>query len=239
MVRVRGVQGTDLADAYVAGTRAARPTATRHVRTVAGLAVQRLQWTESGTATDQHVVAIGDLAYVIGGPGNQTAAANNTIAWLARPRLDLLLPETIGAKPMQRTSLPASAIPTGGDTCSVICPGEIQALSQVTGVPVEDIDLAFAIGQDRPGVLVVAFRIPGASDRQLIEARVSGFSKPWDRGTQTIGGKKVTWVLHDPFPNSGQNEYLYARNGVVYSIRPYADDGHPNPLVVEAIQKLP
>jgi hypothetical protein len=242
-LRIRGVAGDDLAAAWVASAAAAHPEMTSTTRTVDGVTVRRLHSTGSG-AIEEQVVVVGDVVFVLGGSVDPTIAPglakalDGPIGWLVRPRLEQLLPDTIAGKPIQRFSLPASAIPTGGDICSYVCPGEIPALSKATRVPVERMDIGIAVAPDAPGAFVVAFRVPGASDRQLVEAR-AGLGEPFGRGTQKIGGKVVTWVAHDPFPNSSQNEYLYAKDHVLYSIRPMSDDGHPNASVVEAIGKLP
>ena len=43
-----------------------------------------------------------------------------------------------------------------------------------------------------------------------------------------IGGKTVTWVAYEPFPDSAfEREYLYAKDHVLYSIRLEVDDGPP------------
>jgi len=242
-LRIHGVAGEDLAAAWIASAAAAHPEAERTTRKVEGATVRRLHSTGSGGIEEQ-VVVVDDVVFVLGGSGDPTfapdlaKALDGPIGWLVRPRLEQLLPDTIAGKPVQRFSLPASAIPTGGDICSYVCPGEIPALSKATRVPVERMDLGIAVAPDAPGALVIAFRVPGASDRQLLEARAS-LGDPFSRGTQKIGGKVVTWVAHDPFPNSSQNEYLYAKDHVLYSIRPMSDDGHPNASVVEAIRKLP
>lgn len=245
-LRIRDVSGRDLAAAWLAAIKSAHPGAKSVTHEVEGAAVQRVTWADPGTfAAVEEVLATDDVVFVITAFGDDAAGAEwkaaitSLVGWMIRPRLELQLPETIGGKPVQRFSVPSVNVATGGDTCSFVCPLELPNLAKATHVALARLDLAVAISQDPPGVVVVAFRVPGATDKQLIEARVSGFAKPIDRGTQAIGGKTITWVLHDPFPHSGQNEYLYAKNHILFSLRPYADDGHPNAFVVEAIRQLP
>jgi hypothetical protein len=126
--------------------------------------------------------------------------------------------------------------------CSMVCPGEGDALARNVGVPVEQIDFAYATSQTA-GVLVIAFRVPGASSSELLSARIASFRKgepPFGREKRVIGGKTVTWVAYSPFPDSAfEREYLYAKDHVLYSIRLAVDDGPPSASVAEAIAALP
>ena len=242
-LRIRGVAGEDLAAAWVASAAAAHPEAASTTHKIEGATVRRLHSTGSAGIEEQ-VVVLGDVVFVLGGSGDATAAPDlakaldGPIGWLVRPRLEQLLPDTIAGQPVQRFSLPASAIPTGGDICSYVCPGEIPALSKATRVPVERMDLGNRGRPGHPGRDRDRVPRPG-SIGSAAHRGPRRLGEPFGRGTQKIGGKVVTWVAHDPFPNSSQNEYLYAKDHVLYSIRPMSDDGHPNASVVEAIRKLP
>ena len=70
-----------------------------------------------------------------------------------------------------------------------------------------------------PGVLVIAFRVPGASNSELLSARIASFRQgepPFGREKRAIGGKSVTWVAYSPFPDSVfEREYLYAKDHVL------------------------
>src|SRR4051794_1959667 len=240
-IRIRGVPAATLADALAEAFGQVEPGSVSSSRTVDGVRVVRLRWS-STTPRDVHLVAIGDIVFGFAGVPERQGDVDATIGFLRRPRLDSLLPQTIGGRPTQRASLPASAVGTGGDICSFVCPGEPNALAAKVGVPIGQIDLAYAAATQAPGALVIAFRVPGVSNAKLISARIAARAPgvtPWGREDRRIGGKSVTWIAWDPFPNSSQNEYLYAHDHVLYSIRPPSDDGPPNAAVVEAIRALP
>src|SRR3954447_8025017 len=120
-MRVRGVAASSLADAFLDVVRQVEPGSARSSRTVDGITVVRLRW--SSTAPhDLHVAAIDEIVYGFTGEPSRQADVDATIAFMRRPRLDDLLPATIGGNRTERASLPASAIPTGGDMCVLICP---------------------------------------------------------------------------------------------------------------------
>jgi hypothetical protein len=236
-MRIRGVAATSVADAFVEVVRQVEPGSVRSSRTVDGITVVRLRWSAT-TPHDLHVAVIDDIVYGFSGDPKRQADVDATIAFMRRPRLDDLLPATIGGQPTMRASLPASAIPTAGDMCSVVCPLEAPNLAKALKVPINDIDLGYAVATS-PGVYVLAFRVPGASNAGLIHARIESYGDAFGAEVRRIGGKSVTWSAPDPFPDSSQHEYLYAHDQVLFSIRPAKDDGPPNAAVIEAIKALP
>jgi hypothetical protein len=237
-LRIRGVDPTDLAGMFAAAYASTSPGATVTTRTVGGTTVRRLRWS-GDAARDVHVVVLDQLVYVFAGPIDRQTEVDAAIGFMRRPRLDLLLPATIAGKAVQRFTLPGSAIPTGGDMCSFVCPGELQGLASELGVKVGQIDVAFAASSELPGAAIVAFRVPGASAARLASARIASTGTAFGREDRTIGGKKVTLAANDPYPESSRNEYVYAKDDVVYSIRPVVFDGPPTDAVVESIRALP
>jgi hypothetical protein len=240
-MRVRDVPPEKLADAFVAAGKEIDPGMQVATRTVADTTIRRLRDPAGSGRQDVHVAVLRGVVFAFSGPTDQQANVDATVAFMRRPPLEQLLPRMIHGQPTQRASLPASGLLRGGDMCSFVCPGEGDALARSVGVAIEQIDFAYAASQT-PGVLVIAFRVPGASDAKLIQARIAAGSlgsMSYGAEDRRIGGKAVTWVAHDPFPDSSQNEYLYAHDHVLYSIRPAKDDGPPNADVVEAIQALP
>ena len=241
-MRVRGVSPEQLAEAWVAASKEIDPGVRVATRTVAHTTVQRLRYPAGSGRQDVHLAVLRGVVFAFSGPADQQANVDATIAFMRRPALDQLLPGMIGGQPTQRVSSPASGLIRGGDMCSFVCPGEGDALARNVGVPVEQIDFAYAASQTA-GVLVIAFRVPGASSSELLSARIASFRQgepPFGREKRVIGGKTVTWVAYSPFPDSVfEREYLYARDHVLYSIRPAVDEGPPSASVVEAIAALP
>jgi hypothetical protein len=241
-LRVRGVDPERLADAYVAAAKELDPGAQVAARTVAGTNVRRVRFPAASARPDLHVAVLRGVVFAFSGPADQQANIDATIAFMRRPALDALLPATIGGQATQRGAMPASGLLRGGDMCSFVCPGEGDAFAKTLKIPVEQIDFAYASSQPA-GVLVLAFRAPGASNAKLVAARIAAFRQgeaPFGREDRRIGGKTVTWVAYSPFPdNPYEREYLYARDHVLYSIRLAVDDGPPSAAVIEAIAALP
>jgi len=239
-IRIRGVSSGALAAALIEVAGEVEPGSTVTTRTVDGVRITRLRWS-SGIAHDLHVAAIDDLVFAFAGTPNRQGDVDATIAFMRRPRLEELLPATIAGHPTIRASVPGSSIPTGGDICFFVCPLEVPNLAKALRVPVTQIDVAYAVLMEPPGVFVLAFRVPTVSDTKLVTARIQSYptGAAFGQEIRRIGGKSVTWAAPDSFPDSSQHEYLYAHDHVLYSIRPANDEGPPNSGVVEAIAALP
>ena len=141
------------------------------------------------------------------------------------PDLEALLPSELRGIAMQRLSLPGSAVGTGGDMCSVVCPGEPHALAEALGVDVDQIDLAFALPDsalaDFPRVGIVAYRVRGVATERLIPARLASMQREEfpDMSTElTVAGKPVTWATYSLLPNPTTMEYLYAHDDVLFRV---------------------
>jgi hypothetical protein len=161
-----------------------------------------------------------------------------------KPRLEEVLPAALDGRPLERFSAPAAAFDTGGDVCSLICPAEVGNLAKALGVMVADMDVAGAYVREAPAVVLLAFRIPGQKPDALIEGRIQASGRADEPqvvpAKVTIGGKSVTWVNYSLFDNDYEREYLYAVDGILFSIRPAPADGvTPDPFVKEAISALP
>jgi hypothetical protein len=239
-LRVLGVAPERVADEFVAAGKDLDPGVRVVTRTVTGATVRRLRWPAGSGRTDTDVVVLRGVVFAFAGPADQQANVDATIAFMRRPPLEALLPATIDGQAVQRGSMPASGLIRGGDMCSFVCPGEGDAFATAIEVPVEQIDFAYATSQ--AGALVIAFRVPGASNAKLVAARIASFRKgkpPFGREDRKIGGKTVTWVSYSGFDSAFEREYLYASGHVLYSIRPAVDDGPPPAAVSEAIAALP
>src|SRR4249919_2867120 len=136
-----------------------------------------------------------------------------------------MLPSVVRGIPLTRFSVPASSFATGGDTCSVLCPGEPERLAALTGVSVDDIHVAFAYPARttdlRVGVL--AIRLPGVATEKLVDVRIreggsvgSSSDLPADARSIAVGARTVTHVLYPPFYDHGQGEYLLATDDVLF-----------------------
>jgi glycine cleavage system aminomethyltransferase T len=128
--------------------------------------------------------------------------------------------------------------------CSMVCPGEPHRLAKELGVGVEKVDLAAAYLEQPPGIAIVAMRVEGAKADALIEARINSSGRDpnpfFARKELTIGGKTVTWVRVGPFDSALDVELLYAKDDVLYIVRPAPAAGEaPDPIVEEAFRALP
>jgi len=126
----------------------------------------------------------------------------------------------------------------------LICPAEVGNLAKALGVTVADMDVAGAYVREAPAVVVLAFRIPGQKPDALVEGRIRASGRADEPqvvpAKVKIGDKTVTWVNYSLFDNDYEREYLYAIDGILFSIRPAPADGMtPEPLVEKAIAALP
>jgi len=161
--------------------------------------------------------------------------------------LEAMLPVELDGIPLLRSSLSASDFPASGDMCLNICPGEPQDLAAALGVDIDSVDLAIAYTDvdEPPGVLIVAFRFPGARTEQLIPARTLAMADPnWPGVFEnlTLGGKSVTWASYSVFPSAGTMEYLCAVGDVLFRLNDAVEFSGPEdvpPLTLHAIEALP
>jgi len=90
------------------------------------------------------------------------------------PALEAMLPASVRSVAMTRFSAPAAQFDIGGDMCWVLCPGEPSRLSELSGVAVDDMVVAFAFPDPattlRVGVL--AIRLPGVATDELVDIRI-------------------------------------------------------------------
>jgi hypothetical protein len=86
--------------------------------------------------------------------------------------------------------------------------------------------------------MIVAMRVPGATDVRLIDARIAQVDRSSDpafaRAATTIGGRPVTWVRYGPFPSPDQRELLYAHDGILFIVHP-APESPNEPASAEVV----
>ena len=164
--------------------------------------------------------------------------------------LEAMLPASIRGLPLARLSAPASMYDTGGDICSVFCPGHADKLAQLSGVALADIVVAFAYPDpsNGPRVGILAIRLPGVPTGDLVGIRIregglvgSTSDLPADVRHLDVGGHTVTRVLYPPFYQEEQGEYLLATDDVlfvVYGDPPTASGDIPEDVRL-AIEALP
>ena len=244
-VRVDGVGGDELEDAAVkalfgihAGTEAPSD--------VSGRPVRLLTFEDDGPfpVDSARVFSDGDVVFIVNASKDYDAVALETLKWTFKPRLEEVLPASLDGRQLERFSAPAAAFDTGGDMCSLICPAEVGNLAKALGVTVADMDVAGAYVREAPPIILLAFRIPGQTPDALVEGRIQASGRadePYLAPSKvSVGGKSVTWVDYSLFDNEYEREYLYAADGVLFSIRPAPSDGVTfTPLVEEAIAALP
>jgi len=243
-IRVDGVSGDALEDAFVRalfGLHPGKETATD----VGGRPVRWLTFQDDGPfpVRDVRVFRDGDVVFTVTADEDHVAVALETLQSMFEPKLEEILPASIDGRQLERYSAPAAAFETGGDMCSLICPGEMANLAKALGVEVADIDVAIAYSREAPAVLIVAFRVAGKSPAELVEGRIAAFGSVDNpflvRGAATVGGKQVTIAHYQPL-DTGSNELLYARGDTLFSIRPIPeDDATFSPAVEEAVSALP
>jgi hypothetical protein len=244
-IRVDGVAGDELEDAAVQALFGIHP-GSETTSDVGGRPVRWLTFEDDGPfpVDDARVFSDGDVVFIVTASKDHEAVALETLTSMLEPQLEEVLPASLDGRLLVRFSAPAAAFDTGGDTCSLICPAEVGNLAKALGVTVADMDVAGAYSQEPPGLVVLVFRIPGQKPNRLVDGRVQASGRadePWVVPTKvSVGGKTVTWVNYSLFDNDYEREYLYATDGLLFSIRPAPADGKTaTPSVEAAIAGLP
>lgn len=244
-LRVDGVSGDDLEDAAVQALLGIHP-GTETPSDVAGRPVRVLTFADDGPfpVDGARVFSDGDVVFIVNASKDYDAVALETLKWTFKAKLEEVLPASLDGRPLERFSAPAAAFDTGGDMCSLICPAEVGNLAKALGVTVADMDVAGAYAREPPAIILLAFRTPGQASDALVEGRIQASGRadePYLAPAKvSIGGKTVTWVDYSLFDNEYEREYLYAVDGVLFSIRPAPSDGITfTPVVEEAIAALP
>jgi len=242
--RVDGVSGDALEDAFVRALFGLHP-GTETATDVGGRPVRWLTFQDDGPfpVRDVRVFREGDVVFTVTADEDHVAVALETLQSMFDPKLEEILPASIGGRQLERYSAPAAAFETGGDMCSLICPGEMSNLAKALGVDVADIDVAIAYSREAPAVLIIAFRVAGKSPAELVEGRIDAFASIDNpflvRGDATVGGKQVTIAHYRPLDTSS-NELLYAKGDTLFSIRPIPEDDTTfSSAVEEAVAALP
>jgi hypothetical protein len=245
-VRVDGAPGDQLSEAIVK----AFFTVHRGTEVPADVDGHKIRWLQfqdenSFPVDDARIFTTGDVVVVLTARKEDAALALATLKWMFKPRLDAVLPAAVDGHALQRLYAPAAAFNLGGDICSFLCPAEVAYLANAVGARIDDMDVAIAYEGDPPGLLVVAFGVPGTKAEALVDGRIkSGGHAGGSQVVPTkvsVGGKAVTWVNYSPFDSETEREYLYAIDGTLFSIRPaplIVSDG-PSPLVEKLIAALP
>ena len=242
--RVDGVSGDALEDAFVRALFGLHP-GTETATDVGGRPVRWLTFQDDGPfpVRDVRVFRDGDVVFTVTADEDHLAVALETVQSMFDPKLEEILPASIDGRQLERYSAPAAAFETGGDMCSLICPGEMANLAKALGVEVADIDVAIAYSREAPAVLIVAFRVAGKSPAELVEGRIDAFASIDNpflvRGDATVGGKQVTIAHYRPLDTSS-NELLYAKGDTLFSVRPIPEDDTTfSSAVEEALAALP
>lgn len=164
--------------------------------------------------------------------------------------LEAMLPDSLDGIPLTKMSAPITNA-MGGDICTLLCPNEPKRLSAASGVPVEDISMAIAVGGDGPGIrfLITAIRFPGLETSRLIPMRFeagghsAGDGEPWPAETTNVrvGSRTIVWATYPPWYNAFDNEYLYAHGDILFLISglPPTKGGHAPEDVALAVKALP
>jgi hypothetical protein len=237
-MRIGGVSGTKFADAYATATLAEAPSGTLTTATVGERHVRRIQWADGTFPTDLTLLVVDDVLIVVGAKPDQQSLVDQVLVAMFEPKLDAVLPAELLGRSTTRFSFPAASVSASGDLCMVVCPGEPQKLATQLGVTVDTMDIAVSILDRQPSVMIVAMRVPGATDVRLIDARIAQVDRSSDpafaRAATTIGGRPVTWVRYGPFPSPDQRELLYAHDGILFIVHP-APESPNEPASAEVV----
>jgi hypothetical protein len=240
---VHGADAAATADAFVDAILSEVPGGTVTRAKVGGRDGRRIEWL-NGSTDSSFVFVIDDIVLVAGAKAANEAVVDDVIATLFAPKLEALLPATLEGRPTLRYSFPGASVGETGDMCSMVCPGEPHRFAKELGVDVERVDLAVAYLEQPPGIAIVAMRVGGVAADRLVEARINSSGRSpnpfFARQQLTIGGKSVTWVRVGPFDSALDVELLYAKDDVLYIVRPAPLSGEaPDPIVEEAFRALP
>jgi hypothetical protein len=244
-IRVDGVTGAQLSDATVKALLSLHPgTETR--ADIAGHPIRWLRFHDDGQfpVDDARIFTNGDVVIVFNSGKQDEAVALATLQWSFKPRLGDVLPASLDGQPLERFTAPAAAFNLGGDICSFVCPGEVGSLAVTLRAQLADMDVAGAYRTQPPAVIVLAFGVPGHEAAALVDGRIRsgghGGGPPVVPADISVGGKTVAWVNYSMFDSPSEREYLYAIDGILFSIRPAPLDGTSvDPMVEKAIAALP
>jgi hypothetical protein len=241
ILRVTGVSGADLGDALVDAARGEVPGTTVADYLVDGDSLRRLVFDDRATEDRLTILAVGDKLILAFADQAQDSLVDEVLTTMFDPKLEALLPAVLDGRPLQRFSIPGIAFPQGGDMCTIVCPGEPQRLAAELGVDISGVDLAVAGTDVEPGISIVAMRFEGAATEGLVPARKATTSK--DLATEwtehTIAGR-TAWRYRDVIPGaSSYDEWLYAKDDVLYVIRALTVEQDVPRIVELAIAALP
>jgi hypothetical protein len=212
-MEVDGVPPDRLESAFIEASSDTYPGTKVSARRVGDLEVIRARTTESGTVIDVHVFTLDTLVFAIFAPPSRQPEVDQTVLWMQRPRIDDLLPATIGGRPVIRGMAPAAAAPEQG--CAVVCAGEVEAFAKAAGAPLDAVDFGFGVVQTSPRLLLLAFRVDDGKSRDLVTVRVAMDKPAFGSHTSTFEGKTITSVERTTFPGRGPVEWLYQYRDVL------------------------
>jgi hypothetical protein len=241
ILRVTGVSGADLGNALTDAIIAALPGTTITNHGVGGERLRRVAVPAPFDDQNLTILVVDDLLILGSGTPEHDALVDITLTTLFEPGLEVLLPATLDGRPLQRFSVPGIAFPEGGDICSIVCPGEPQRMAEEVGVAIEGVEIAVAGTDDEPAVSIVAMRFEGADTDALVPARevVAGHGRLVEKTEHTVAGRTAWRYRAPPFDDTASEEWLYAKNDVLYVIRALPDGGDVPRMVELAIAALP
>ena len=145
-------------------------------------------------------------------------------------------------RPLETMVMPGEAFPaSGGDVCSIMCPGELQAMAAELDADIRDVRLALGQLQGSPELAIIAFEFPGAQtdDLMAIREKLGAYDSSYERTELTVDGKRVL-RFRDTFGDDPVIEqWLYANDGVLYLVYvEHIDEGTPS-IVEDALAALP
>ena len=151
---------------------------------------------------------------------------------------------------MIRASAPLSNLAGGSDMCIFLCSHEPGRLASASGMDLAELRIAIAVPPDDAdlAVQIVAIQFPGLATDRLIPVRLEagGHSGPPEndpppRVTELAAGSETVTLVEWSwwFPESGNGEYLYARDDVLYLISGLVpEDGRAPADVTIAVEAL-
>ena len=236
-LRADGVAGADLADAFVDAAMASLADGTLTMVETEGVTLRRIEARIEDDLGIFTVLPIGGALIVGVAEPQDDELIQRTLTAMLEPPLEQLLPASLAGRPLETMVMPGEAFPaSGGDVCSILCPGELQAMAAELDADITDVRIAFGGLREKPELAIIAFEFPGVSNDDLLALRekLGVYDSTYERTELTIEGKPVLRYV-----DRAHEQWVYAKDGVLYLIYLEEVGDGTSPLVEEAFQALP
>jgi hypothetical protein len=237
--RAEGFTGSELADAYVKAVMETFPGASLTEVEVDPLVLSRVLFEVEGMTGSLTLLPLGDAMIVASAQSDDESLVERTLARILDPGPETLLPAELDGRQLRIVAMPGESFPVGGDVCSIVCPGEVQAMARALGVEVSDMRLAIGLLEDAPQLAIIAFEAPGVADEKLLAVRDQLGRHDPVAESMTIDGKDVRRYVDTVAGTSTSEQWEYAADGVLYVVYVESGGDGARQLVEETLAALP